>query len=117
MSKISTIFILFLSGLVSLLCGCVHSTHTATSTPQTLIGKVEPSSRIFSRFLFSEDEKEPYNYAFYDTDGNFVAYVNIDNIVSPSFDNIVNRPIIARGVLEESERGKIFKIDYVQITR
>lgn len=117
MNKISTIFVLFFLAVFSFITGCVSKTYTATSTPQTLIGKIEPTSRIFSHSLFSADEEKPFNYAFYDTDGNFVAYVNIDNVVSPSFENVVNRPIVARGVIEESERGIIFKIDYITISR
>lgn len=117
MNKISTIFTLFLMWILCLNTACVNKTYTASTTPQTLIGKIEPTSRIFSHSIFSAQDSKPYDYAFYNTDGDFVAYVDLDNVVSPSFDNVVSRPIIARGTLEESPRGMIFRIDYITISR
>lgn len=117
MKNFRTAFALFLFGILCLVAGCVNKTYTATTTPQTLIGKIEPTSRIFSSTIFSVQEEKPYDYAFYNTDGDFVAYVDIDKVVSPSFENVVSRPIIARGTLEESARGLVFRIDYVTISR
>ncbi|MBO6102188.1 MAG: hypothetical protein J6P03_02915 [Opitutales bacterium] len=107
MGKISTIFILALGALFGLFfSGCESPKYTISDIPQTMTG-----------FLRIERGSKDFRFKFCDINNNFIAYVDTSEVVTSSFDRLVNNPVILRGRLAQTEKGKVVYADNIKLAR
>lgn len=94
------------------LCGC-NSESTIDPTPRDVTGVLKYTGATYAPF----HAPQPYNFAIYNVDNRFVAYVDTTKLVLPRMDAYRDRLVEIRGTIVKEEGDTVLRAESIRIKR
>jgi len=114
MRKFLTLCLFVITTLsLNVACSSSRERSTETATPRSMIGVLRYTGGFFAPIHFDA----PYKYALYNSDGQFLAYVDTSKIVTAKLDKYIDAFVILRGSLTTENGEHLFLLENINYKR
>ena len=101
----------FFAALFASSCQSVNT--SAVDAPREMICELRYAGSTYAPM----QSEQPYNFALYDINGKFVAYLDTSRIVIPGFDKLMGQFVIVRGSMLKIDSESVFRADSIRKKR
>lgn len=107
-----TPFIAAAAAIAASLCAC-KSTTTIDPTPRDVTGVLKYTGATYAPF----HAPAPYNFAIYNVNGRFIAYVDTTQIVIPQLNTYRDKLVEIRGAIAKDDGYTVLRAESMKIKR